>query len=81
MIVLDDCGCGEFIRQAGAGYLVTYNDVASLKGLILRVVTGAPEAKEMVEQGRRFVRENLRWDMVAAQMHRLYQQVKVSNGS
>jgi glycosyltransferase involved in cell wall biosynthesis len=31
VIVTDDCGCGEIIKEAGCGYLVHYGDVAGLE--------------------------------------------------
>jgi len=30
VIVTDDCGCGEIIKEAGCGYLVRYGDVTGL---------------------------------------------------
>ena len=30
VIVTDDCGCGEIIKEAECGYLVRYGDVAGL---------------------------------------------------
>jgi glycosyltransferase involved in cell wall biosynthesis len=31
VIVADDCGCGEVIREADCGYLVKYGDIKDLK--------------------------------------------------
>ena len=73
VIVADDCGCGEWIRTAGAGRLVPYGDPRALAAAIL---DRDPERdRAHVARGAAFCRERLNWARVAAEMVEYYQEV------
>ena len=64
VIVADDCGCGELVKESGAGYLVEYGDIERLKEKMKRVIENPEDGAEMVKKGKRFIFENLSWDVV-----------------
>ena len=72
VIVTDDCGCGELIREAKAGYSVHYGDVEGLKDKVLEAFGHPEDRKRMVESGKKYIVKNLSWDNVAKQMTRVY---------
>ncbi|NQS73555.1 MAG: glycosyltransferase family 4 protein [Methanoculleus sp.] len=73
VIVTDDCGCGELIKEAGCGYLVHYGDVAGL-GETLRSALEHPDVnRRMVEAGRRYIEEHLAWESVVKQVEEMYE--------
>lgn len=74
-VVADDCGCGELIAEAGAGLLVKHGDVAGLRARIETLLGDRVAAEAMVTRGRRYIREHLRFERVAAQHEELYEQV------
>ena len=65
--------CGEVIKEANAGYLVEYGDIESLKEKMKLVIKNPEEGKEMVERGKRFIFENLPWDVVIRNVEQLYE--------
>ncbi len=72
VIVTDDCGCGEIIKEAECGYLVHYGDVAGL-GEALRFALEHPDVNtRMVEAGRRYIEEHLTWESVVKQVEEMY---------
>lgn len=73
VIVTDDCGCGEIIKEAECGYLVHYGDVAGL-GEALRFALEHPDVNtRMVEAGRRYIEEHLTWESVVKQVEEMYE--------
>lgn len=73
VIVTDDCGCGEIIKEAGCGYLVQYGDVAGLSE-VLRSALEHPDAnRKMVEAGRQYIMEHLAWERVVKQVEAVYE--------
>ena len=79
VIVTDDCGCGELIKEAKTGYLVHYGDVEGLKDKILEAFGHPEDCKRMVESGKKYIVKNLSWDNVAKQMTRVYGDVLNAN--
>ena len=72
VIVTDDCGCGELIKEAKAGYLVHYGDVEGLEDKILEAFAHPEDCKRMVKSGKEYIIKNLSWDNIATQMTRVY---------
>ncbi|RME20323.1 MAG: glycosyltransferase [Deltaproteobacteria bacterium] len=75
VVVGDDCGCGELIAEAGAGLLVRHGDVEGLRARIRTLCRDRVAARAMVERGRRYIREHLGFDRVAARHEELYTDV------
>ena len=72
VVVSDDCGCGELIREAGAGLLVRYGDVEGIRQRIRTLLDDRVAAAAMVGRGRRFIDAHLRFPVVAVAHRRLY---------
>jgi glycosyltransferase involved in cell wall biosynthesis len=75
VIITDDCGCGDIIGKIGAGYIVKYGDVQGLKDKILEVLKNKKEAQEKVQKGKEFIQQNLRWEKIAYEMGKVYEQI------
>lgn len=72
VIVTDDCGCGEIMKEANAGYLVRYGDEDSLIEKIAASLDEPSRGHQMVEGGKRYIHKNLTWHKIVETMERLY---------
>ena len=75
VIVTDDCGCGELVREANCGYLVKYGEIEGLKEQMKRVIENPEEGKEMVKRGKKYIEGNLSWDKVVKKVEQLYEEL------
>jgi len=75
VVVADDCGCGEIIREAGAGLLVRYGDLEGLRARIGTLLEDRAAAAAMVRRGRRFIHDRLSFEVVAREHARMYREV------
>jgi glycosyltransferase involved in cell wall biosynthesis len=73
VIVTDDCGCGEFIKEAGCGHLVRYGDVAGLSETLSLALEHGDVNKRMVGAGRRYIEEHFMWEKVVKQVEAMYE--------
>lgn len=73
VIVTDDCGCGEIIKEAECGYLVNYGDVAGLSETLRSALEHPDVNRRMVEAGRRHIEEHLAWESVVKQVEEMYE--------
>lgn len=73
VIVTDDCGCGEIIKEAECGYLVHYGDVAGLAETLRSALEHPDVNRGMVEAGRRYIEEHLAWESVVKQAEEMYE--------
>lgn len=73
VIVTDDCGCGELIKEAECGHLVHYGDVTGLSELLRSALEHPDVNRGMVEAGRRYVEEHLAWESVVKQVEEMYE--------
>jgi len=74
-VVGGDCGCGQLIREAGAGLLVPHADVEALRQRIRILLDDEKTAQAMVERGRAYVKENLSFEHVAQAHEALYKRI------
>ncbi|MDD5590360.1 MAG: glycosyltransferase [Dehalococcoidales bacterium] len=72
VIVTDKCGCSEWIRKSGAGYLVEYNNVDGLKKRMIKCLTCTAEVRSMAQEGREYINNNLQWPQIACQVENTY---------
>ncbi len=72
VVVADDCGCGEIIREAGAGLLVKHGDVEGIRARIRTLLRDRVAASAMVRRGRRYIEAHLGFGVVAARHRELY---------
>ena len=77
VIVTDDCGCGELVREANCGYLVKYGEIEGLKKQMKYVIENPEEGEEMVKRGKRYIMENLTWDEVVEKVLKIYSEVQI----
>lgn len=74
VIVTDDCGCGEIIKEAECGYLVQYGDVAGLAEAIMFALENPDVNERMVEAGRLYIEGHLAWESVVRRMEGVYEE-------
>lgn len=72
VVVTEEVGAAELVRQAQAGYVVAAEQLPEAIGALLNDPLAAAE---MGERGRIWVREHLQWDSVAAAMAAAYRRV------
>nr|WP_321352421.1 glycosyltransferase family 4 protein [uncultured Methanoregula sp.] len=75
VIVTDDCGCGELIKEAECGFLIKYGDVEGLKSKILLLINNDDTSEKMIINGQKFIRSKLAWQQVAEIFERKYQEI------
>jgi len=75
VIVCDDCGCGEIIKEADCGYLVKFGDVNNLKEKMNFALENTENNKKLVENGKKFIEENLTWKKVGKTVENLYKKI------
>ena len=75
VVVGGDCGCGQLIREAGAGLLVNHADVTALQERIRYLLSDREAASAMVDRGRDYVMRELSFSTVAEQPEALYARV------
>lgn len=75
VVVSGDSGCGEIVSREQIGEVVNYGDVGGLARAIARVLDDRKSALELVERGRKFIRENLDWRIVTAQTVDMYKEI------
>jgi glycosyltransferase involved in cell wall biosynthesis len=74
-VVGGDCGCGQLIREAGAGLLVQHANVTELRDRIRVLLADRVAAAAMVKRGRAYVQKHLSFQRVAESHEVLYRQV------
>lgn len=75
VIVADDCGCGELIKEAECGFLIKYGDTESLKNKILLLIHNVALSEKLVINGQKFIRTNLAWQHVGEKIESKYQEI------
>jgi glycosyltransferase involved in cell wall biosynthesis len=65
----------DFVRKGNFGLFVDYGNVSQLKETIETILNDAELAEELVKNGKRFVRENYSWEIIASKIEDAYSQV------
>jgi glycosyltransferase involved in cell wall biosynthesis len=73
VIVTDDCGCGEVIKEANCGYLVKFGNITELSTKIDEVLKNSDSAKKMVLHGQRYIKSYLTWNTIIIKFQELYE--------
>jgi glycosyltransferase involved in cell wall biosynthesis len=73
IIVTDDCGCGELVRDSKCGYLVEYGNVSDLKNKMKSTIENASVRNSFVKNGQEYVLKNLTWEQVVEKMEGCYE--------
>lgn len=72
VVVSDDCGCGELVTRAGAGFLVPYGDPLTLADRFETLLADPEAGARMVRRGRAYIAAHFAWPEVAAGTERAY---------
>jgi len=75
VVVCDDSGCGELVRAAQGGLLVPYGDAPALAQALRRLLDDTELRARCVTSGRRYAREDLGWERIAAETQALYHEI------
>lgn len=75
VIVTENTGMGDIIKEAQAGITVPQDDPKALADAIAWVLDNPELANQQVKKGQQFIRENLDWSKIAVDYERLYQQL------
>ena len=70
IIVTDDCGCGDLVRDANCGHLIKYGNVNDLKDKIKHSIENHDDGHRM---GEKFVNENLDWGNLIKEIESTYE--------
>lgn len=73
VVVSDDCGCGQIIQEAQAGLLAPYGDIDSLSQRLELLLSDRQMAQTMVTRGKRYIKEQLDFEVITEQHLKLYQ--------
>jgi glycosyltransferase involved in cell wall biosynthesis len=74
VIVSDNSGLGQLIKEAGAGYTISPGNIKALAAALKNIVDYPEEARQKVEAGQRYIRENLDWNKITSKLIDLYQE-------
>lgn len=72
VIVTENSGCGEMIRDAGCGYLVKYGEIEDLKEKMSNIITNPKIGKKFVENGNEYIKHKLNWKDINENLEELY---------
>lgn len=73
VIVTDDCGCGEYVKEANCGFVVEYGDNVGLRKFIKDIFDNPDESKQMVSRGKEFIFKMLAADLIAEKVEKIYE--------
>ncbi|UUX92233.1 glycosyltransferase family 4 protein [Methanoplanus endosymbiosus] len=74
VIVTDDCGCGELIKEAECGYTVHCGDVDDLSETLRYTIEHPDIDREMVNAGRHYIEEHLVWEKIVKHVEAMYEE-------
>jgi glycosyltransferase involved in cell wall biosynthesis len=72
VIVTDDCGCGEIVKEANCGLIVKFGEVEQLKDQMIKLIDNPDESKNLVANGQEYIYKNLRWDNLIKKFESVY---------
>jgi len=73
VVVSGDCGCGELVARAGAGFLVPYGKSRALARHIDTLLSDRFVGSMMVDRGRAYIAKHFAWPEVAARTDEVYE--------
>ena len=72
VVVSGDCGCGELVARAGAGFLVPFGDASALARHIDTLLGDRFVGSMMVDRGRAYIERHFAWPEVASKTDAVY---------
>ncbi|MFX0084971.1 MAG: glycosyltransferase [Candidatus Hodarchaeota archaeon] len=79
VIVANKCGCGEILGENDIAVLIENDDIDGLKREMADIIQNPNKAQNMVETGRKYIRENLSWKRICEKFENLYFELIRSN--
>lgn len=76
VIVTENSGCGEIIRDANCGYLVKYDEIEDLKNKMLYLVKNPKIGEKFVENGNKYIMNHLNWKNINENIEGVYASIK-----
>lgn len=76
VIVSDDCGCGEIIQRADAGFVVPYGEIHQLSQRISELLYTPSLGRAMVDKGQRYIQKHLAIEIVTTEHIALYNEIR-----
>lgn len=73
VIVTDDCGCGELVKDAECGCLVKYGDIEGLKNTMMSLIRNPDVGANMVNNGKMYITNNLSYDIAIKSLEGIYE--------
>ena len=73
VVVSGDCGCGELVARAGAGFLVPYGKADGLARHIDTLLSDPFVGSMMVDRGRAYIARHFAWPEVASKTEDVYE--------
>lgn len=70
VIVTDECG--EIIKDANCGYVVTYGDTDDLVDKMKLILENPEKGKVMVDRGKKYIYQHLNWGNVIENIEAIY---------
>jgi glycosyltransferase involved in cell wall biosynthesis len=74
VLVTEDSGLGQLIRDSGTGYLAPYGNALALAESLRHILENPEEARQKVAAGQRFIHDQLDWKKIVGELETLYQQ-------
>lgn len=73
VIVTDDCGCGELVRDAKCGCIVKYGDIEGLKNTMISLIRNPDAGANLVNNGKMYIINNLSYDKAIKSLEEIYE--------
>jgi len=73
VIVTDDCGCSEMVKEGGFGYVIQYGDISGLKDAMAYVIENVNDGRASAKRGAQYIFSNLTWEKIAQRFEDAYE--------
>jgi glycosyltransferase involved in cell wall biosynthesis len=64
VIVTEECGCGEIIKEINCGLVVKYGDIADLKEKIYFCIRNQNDLAKLIDKGRKYIYLNFDYNCI-----------------
>lgn len=72
VIVSDDCGCSEIMKNADSGYTVKYGDIKNLSKKISILLLNPGMGRNKIQNGLNYIKSNLNPEIVSKKVESVY---------
>jgi glycosyltransferase involved in cell wall biosynthesis len=74
-VIVSDHPSMDFVKKGNFGLTVEYGNTTQLKDALETILTDPVFSEKLGENGRKFVQENLTWDVVSSQIETVYSKI------